>query len=594
MRLINTHNLKLEEFPDERGLEYAILSHRWEEGEVTFQDMQNFGAAKEKEGFVKISKSCERAREDGYGHIWVDTCCINKESSAELSEAINSMYRWYATSEVCYAFLSDVQVDASGSSFEEQLKKSKWFTRGWTLQELLASRNVLFFNQQWEDLGSKYDLSRLLSCCTGIKEDVIDNRDLIYGRSIAERMSWASRRTTTRVEDIAYCLLGIFAVNMPLLYGEGERAFLRLQEEIIKQTDDHSIFAWPMPSLVSGTGLLAISPAAFASCGSVQRRHPPQVVSPYPELKSSRAKPHTMTNRGLSIQLMALHHATDTYLVRLNCDDCEMPHDSSPRLEKTRHSMDNHLDSTEVYRLAIYVMRLKEDDQYIRVAVEGRSSKRIYADTWDSQVSDFFHLPTQPAGFIEMYIRQHQDFTHSCSPFQQRVEGIRVDKLSILRRSEYSDDLRAKVLAGSWDPVKDRLYMERGSFAILDFGFTTHKTRRPQLIMLGFDLDWNPICYIQTGAGNRGRRLPTDTLLTTLSNVVDGVAKTIGEESSFSAWNILGDRIQGIDVRLESRSETRPRSCWTWVQLRKETVQNEVGWVFSFTLSGGAKVKGPS
>ena len=170
----------------------------------------------------------------------------------------------------------------------------------------------------------------------------------MFTRSIAERMSWASKRVTTRVEDVAYCLMGIFAVNMPLLYGEGGKAFLRLQEEIIKQTDDHSIFAWPMPSNLLGTGLLADSPAAFATCRRVRNVPHPRVIWPG---TTSRAKPHTMTNRGLSIRLMALHNTTDTYFVRLNCADDEL-------------AKDNRLyASPPTTYLGIFMRRTNEDDQ---------------------------------------------------------------------------------------------------------------------------------------------------------------------------------------------------------------------------------------
>lgn len=175
-----------------------------------------------------------------------DRCCINKNSSAELSEAINSMFSWYKNAQVCYAYLSDVGIVTSLQQKQTDIKKSRWFTRGWTLQELLAPSSVVFFSNDWQSLGTKAELSDLLSDITDIDVDILRGLDLGFA-SVAQKMSWASARHTTRVEDVAYCLLGIFNVNMPLLYGEGNKAFHRLQEEILKGSNDLSLFAWGIP-----------------------------------------------------------------------------------------------------------------------------------------------------------------------------------------------------------------------------------------------------------------------------------------------------------------------------------------------------------
>jgi hypothetical protein len=137
MRLVNTHSLQLEEFIfDGRGRPtYAILSHTWGKEEVIFFDMADLDKARAKAGFAKVEGACSLAASQGYDYIWIDTCCIDKSSSAELSEAINSMYRWYQWAKVCYAYLVDVQNP-------NQLEESKWFTRGWTLQELIAPSRV--------------------------------------------------------------------------------------------------------------------------------------------------------------------------------------------------------------------------------------------------------------------------------------------------------------------------------------------------------------------------------------------------------------------------------------------------------------------
>ncbi|KAF8865534.1 HET-domain-containing protein [Acephala macrosclerotiorum] len=222
---------------------YAILSHTWgpDNEEVTFEDMTN-GTGKDKSGYAKIRYCGEQARQDGLQYFWIDTCCIDKSSSSELSEAINTMYHWYEKAEVCYALLSDFD----GTSMEEgtALAACRWFTRGWCLQELIAPKNVEFFNSQWNFLGTRAQMAPLLSKITLIDLEVLVDNKVMEFFPVAHKMSWAARRETTREEDMAYCLLGIFDVNMPMLYGEGMKAFERLQEEIIKSSNDLSIFSF--------------------------------------------------------------------------------------------------------------------------------------------------------------------------------------------------------------------------------------------------------------------------------------------------------------------------------------------------------------
>ncbi|OCK96314.1 HET-domain-containing protein, partial [Cenococcum geophilum 1.58] len=242
MRLLNSRTLQLEEFIGDANVPpYAILSHTWGEEEVTLRDMiSTAGSLKEKKGFKKIQNCCSQALADGLHWAWVDTCCIDKTSSAELSEAINSMFRWYSRSKVCYAYLTDVPYDG----FDDSLPKSRWFTRGWTLQELLAPSSVVYYSAEWTRIGDNEDLISVLRNVTRIDEGILSRTKGLDWISVAEKMSWAATRETTRVEDMAYCLLGIFDVNMPLLYGEGERAFQRLQEEILRNSQDQSLFAW--------------------------------------------------------------------------------------------------------------------------------------------------------------------------------------------------------------------------------------------------------------------------------------------------------------------------------------------------------------
>lgn len=192
----------------------------------------------------KIKEACAIALADGYRYIWIDSCCIDKSSSSELSEAINSMFNWYSNAAICYAYLVDVPDDDDPHVSDSGFSKSRWFRRGWTLQELIAPKIVVFFSSSWRVLGTKSTLASVIAKKTNIPPTTLFLQEPLHTVSVAARMSWASRRTCTRVEDHAYSLLGIFDINMPTLYGEGSRAFMRLQEEILKKIPDQSLFAW--------------------------------------------------------------------------------------------------------------------------------------------------------------------------------------------------------------------------------------------------------------------------------------------------------------------------------------------------------------
>ena len=153
------------------------------------------------------------------------------------------MYKWYEQADICYAYLSDIATAERTSRVKiMEFRNSKWFTRGWTLQELIAPRSVEFYAKDWTDLGTKSSRQDEISIITGIDVRILDGEDPAIC-NVAERLSWAATRTTTRIEDAAYCLLGLFQVHMPLLYGEGERALIRLQEEILKTTEDYTLLA---------------------------------------------------------------------------------------------------------------------------------------------------------------------------------------------------------------------------------------------------------------------------------------------------------------------------------------------------------------
>jgi hypothetical protein len=223
---------------------YAILSHTWGGQEATFKDLQHYSNIEEvdtkvKEGYQKIFFCAQQAMRDGLDYFWVDTCCIDKTNSTELQEAINSMFRWLQNAKKCYVYLSDVECNTSnvdGKSnqrWRPAFRKSRWFTRGWTLQELLAPASAAFYSKEGELLGDKQSLKDTIYEITGIPIEALQGNAL-SDFSVAERFSWAEGRQTTREEDGAYCLLGIFGVYLPLIYGEGrENAFERLKSAVI-------------------------------------------------------------------------------------------------------------------------------------------------------------------------------------------------------------------------------------------------------------------------------------------------------------------------------------------------------------------------
>ena len=229
---------------------YAILSHTWGDNdeEVTFKDLTE-GSGTAKAGYEKIRFCGAQAAHDGLKHFWVDTCCIDKSNNSELSEAIISMFRWYRNATKCYVYLADVSTNDRGPTFqtlswESAFRKSRWFTRGWTLQELIAPSSVEFFSLEGKLLGSKKSLEQQVHEVTGIAVQALRGSTLSIF-SVTERLSWAEFRDTQREEDRAYSLLGMFNINMPPLYGEGmESAFRRLREEINKSLGSSQDGKW--------------------------------------------------------------------------------------------------------------------------------------------------------------------------------------------------------------------------------------------------------------------------------------------------------------------------------------------------------------
>ncbi|KAF5970682.1 hypothetical protein FBULB1_9598 [Fusarium bulbicola] len=304
MRLINTTTLEVEEFFDVSIPEYAILSHTWADGEVSLQDWADRKNRRFKPGFQKIMWACAQAAEDKLGHIWVDTNCIDKSSSAELSEAINSMFRWYRRSAVCYVYLVDVPALTLDECTkpDSAFRNARWFTRGWTLQELIAPPNLRFFSSNWTMIATSAELAPSITEITGIPwsrllKGRLSKSHPLRRYSIAQRMSWASRRSTTRIEDQAYSLLGLFDISMPLVYGEGYEAFTRLLGEIIHKYADQSFFA----SQLQYVDFLPRSPMEFRDSQSVVVSSSPQLQRHYKPADHSYS--FHLTNTGLQINL---------------------------------------------------------------------------------------------------------------------------------------------------------------------------------------------------------------------------------------------------------------------------------------------------
>lgn len=285
-------------------LEYAILSHRWSlAGELTFQMVMENGLNGDSPGYEKLKKFCVTAQALGCRLAWADTCCIDKSSSAELDEAIRSMFKWYRNSAICVVLLAE-------ATSQNGIRDDPWFTRGWTLQELLAPTKIKFYGTDWSPLSTfandkkNTDIMHIVSGITGI-----DHRNLCYFSpgllDVREKMLWASTRKTTRVEDVAYSLLGIFDISMPIAYGEGKRAFRRLMEVIVNDCREWQIFAWAgphspyatsFPESPSGYRALSDATAALVLDSSRLVHRPWDLRVGYPF--------YAMTKKGLELEVI--------------------------------------------------------------------------------------------------------------------------------------------------------------------------------------------------------------------------------------------------------------------------------------------------
>lgn len=554
MWLIRTEDETLVSFVFENAPPYAILSHRWdqENPEVSFKDMQNQDKASTMPTYAKIRQTCEQARSDGLEYVWIDTCCIEKESSAELSEAINSMFRWYGSAKVCYALLSDIQYQPRNPSKNEEIVRSEWFERGWTLQELIAPKEVIFFDRAWKNLGTKATLRKLVSERTGIDISILEGTRPVSRESLACRMSWASERKTTRIEDTAYCLLGIFDVNMPMLYGEGDKAFLRLQEEIIKRSNDHSIFSWPLPEQTVNPsrrklyGLLADSPAAFKGC---QRR-----------TSGGGGGSHVITSRGLSIELRAMLYSIDTYLVELLCNDWDMKTDAS-----ISHS-----------RLAIWMTRLGGSDQFARIATnQGVSVARLSAEVWSVDKE----RRGEAVGRLQIYAPQSLgSFGNSRFywPNIHDLTNILVNGFRFVRTDYFLwDKFNSHDGSWHWDRIQRLLLVGTNdvyrSGCVFSAGVALPANPEPptqlRSIQLGFDLDCNPLVFIVTDRATSPSRLSRLNMQLSFlrkenpllwSEPVPGSHHYLESRSHRGLWAIRGGVRDGISAAISTSPSQRP------------------------------------
>ncbi|KFA56167.1 hypothetical protein S40293_00112 [Stachybotrys chartarum IBT 40293] len=343
MWLLNTSTLCLERQDGQVIPPYAILSHTWSDGELSHQDIiSGDPAARHKRGWVKVDKTCRLASKYGLNYVWIDTCCINQASSAELQEAINSMFKWYEHADICIAYLEDADKDDPWAP-ESTFRKSRWFTRGWTLQELLVPAEIDFYGSGFEFIATKTDLRVLIAEVTGIACDYIGDylgfpAESAYERlskaSVAERMSWMADRQTKRQEDVAYCLLGIFNVHMPMLYGEGVKAFQRLQEEIMKVNADASILSWGLQETccawrLDAASILAPLPTYFEECRNVMP-HAVQGVD---------APTFSMHQKGLQLKASMRVDSLHSKLVYVFLGCCRKTETSSPTANKEYHQL---------------------------------------------------------------------------------------------------------------------------------------------------------------------------------------------------------------------------------------------------------------
>lgn len=446
MRLFHTTEFTLTEFNAEQVPRYAILSHRWRQDELTFQDVET-GSFFKKKGFWKIKNACRVARRCGCDWLWADTCCIDKRNAVELNEAINAMYAWYKQADLCIAYLFDHTHRLDG------FLSSSWFTRCWTLQELIAPRDVDFYDSNWAFIGTKSDRCVELATITGIPEHILKGDDPRQC-SVAQRMSWAAKRRATRIEDQAYSLLGLFNLSMPTLYGSGSQAFQSLQEKLL-QKHDQSILAWDRSAKGASreyTGLLAESPADFASCRSTKATD-----SPIGSIM--------LVGDGVELNVDTIPFSLGAYLCVLDC--------TSNAADRCDAILLQQLDAPQQYARV-----LRDSDSIITV-----SKRRLKHDTACKR--------------RKLYV--HHDLRHAPAKL---VHGIRIREISLLDQYGSSHDkIRILSRLDGCVNTNDSGCMvqlpreERGTAGIIYFprDQPNFKYWPVRWIKLGFDDDFCPV-----------------------------------------------------------------------------------------------------
>jgi len=453
--------MELTEFAD-FPTQYAVLSHTWEAEEVCYQDFVD-GSGQKLKGWQKIKRCCHRAAMDGWTYIWIDVCCIDKRNSAEVSEAINSMWSWYANAVMCYAYLCDVKMvngypvpqSELGDLFSDGLygllqRKafrdlysrfavrdgiklvrynygiiSRWFTRGWTLQELLAPPHLLFLDQDWVAIGDRSQRASHIYALTSIEEMyLLGNPWALRRCSAAKKLSWAALRETTRPEDASYCLFGLLDINMSPLYGEGPlKAFHRLQVEVLQKTNDDSILAWNYPRMMetcAGAAPLAEDPLAFRWLSEASIADPIDIVRNEIDVAGSE---YLMTGKGLKLSATLYKSNNKRYLARKPSTVYLMP--LQCRL----------LQGSRLSKIALHLHKVHgQSSSYVR-AVENE------LPLFDVAIKEGWHRLSEETIYLQE--PRHQKQLHQCPVRIQlrSCRGINVQSISIGGRGgeDYGD-----------------------------------------------------------------------------------------------------------------------------------------------------------
>ncbi|KAI1362638.1 HET-domain-containing protein [Xylaria arbuscula] len=485
------------------------------------------------------------------------------------------MYRWYQKAKVCYAFLSDVEFPSSSydpddppssdwlSSASPELlssfRNSLWFTRGWTLQELLAPRSVNFYDRSWVFIGSKDYLRSVIAEVTKIKKYVLNGSKSVFDCPIAERMLWAAHRKTTRVEDRAYSLLGLFNVNMPMLYGEGEKAFTRLQEEIIRHSNDQSIFAWTIPTPYERKhyGLLAPSPEYFFDAMDIR-----------PDLSKNIQSVYTVTNKGLSINLELMPWAADTYLAVLECV-----------------KLWPYIPKKEVRNLGIFLRRLAHDDQYVRVS-DGDCSMILF--------NNVARKGPQLVRNVTVHVKQDHVFKE-ISPIAaakqliprrlldtvwRRIYGYRLE-ISWANHSmgQFPYDSIEVPSSTFWGPETRTMRMKDGGDGTVGFINLEDLDVDLRKIKLAFDFEHAPLLSISGKSGSARLAIESSDCLVNdekLADISDSGSSCGYIEVSQSNWIIRGSRVDGFRAAFSSSS--RAKGSLLMIQVCRDLFQDAMVW----------------